>query len=102
MLNCSGHLMSTAQVESVLVEHKMVAEAAVSQEVRQPAVGRAAVASVLLLLLRLLSFLSVLLESASVASLSAAAVAAPVVVFARRLYRVLLESASVASLSAAL
>ena len=29
MLNCSGHLMSTAQVESVLVEHKMVAEAAV-------------------------------------------------------------------------
>merc|ERR1719239_1212073 len=29
MLNCSGHLMSTAQVESVLVEHKDVAEAAV-------------------------------------------------------------------------
>ena len=29
MLNCSGHLMSTAQVESVLVEHNMVAEAAV-------------------------------------------------------------------------
>merc|ERR1712080_463821 len=29
MLNCSGHLMSTAQVESVLVEHKNVAEAAV-------------------------------------------------------------------------
>ena len=29
MLNCSGHLMSTAQVESVLVEHNQVAEAAV-------------------------------------------------------------------------
>jgi len=29
MLNCSGHLMSTAQVESVLVEHSQVAEAAV-------------------------------------------------------------------------
>jgi len=29
MLNCSGHLMSTAQVESVLVEHNEVAEAAV-------------------------------------------------------------------------
>jgi len=29
MLNCSGHLMSTAQVESVLVEHTHVAEAAV-------------------------------------------------------------------------
>lgn len=29
MLNCSGHLMSTAQVESVLVEHQEVAEAAV-------------------------------------------------------------------------
>merc|ERR1712110_1410612 len=29
MLNCSGHLMSTAQVESALVEHKNVAEAAV-------------------------------------------------------------------------
>ena len=29
MLNCSGHLMSTAQVESVLVEHSGVAEAAV-------------------------------------------------------------------------
>merc|ERR1712106_470567 len=29
MLNCSGHLMSTAQVESVLVEHEKVAEAAV-------------------------------------------------------------------------
>jgi len=29
MLNCSGHLMSTAQVESVLVEHTDVAEAAV-------------------------------------------------------------------------
>lgn len=29
MLNCSGHLMSTAQVESALVEHKSVAEAAV-------------------------------------------------------------------------
>ena len=29
MLNCSGHLMSTAQVESALVEHKGVAEAAV-------------------------------------------------------------------------
>jgi len=29
MLNCSGHLMSTAQIESVLVEHKDVAEAAV-------------------------------------------------------------------------
>jgi len=29
MLNCSGHLMSTAQVESVLVEHESVAEAAV-------------------------------------------------------------------------
>ena len=29
MLNCSGHLMSTAQVESVLVEHSHVAEAAV-------------------------------------------------------------------------
>jgi len=29
MLNCSGHLMSTAQVESVLVEHSKVAEAAV-------------------------------------------------------------------------
>ena len=29
MLNCSGHLMSTAQVESVLVEHPNVAEAAV-------------------------------------------------------------------------
>lgn len=29
MLNCSGHLMSTAQVESVLVEHQSVAEAAV-------------------------------------------------------------------------
>ena len=29
MLNCSGHLMSTAQVESVLVEHGSVAEAAV-------------------------------------------------------------------------
>ena len=29
MLNCSGHLMSTAQVESALVEHKDVAEAAV-------------------------------------------------------------------------
>ena len=28
MLNCSGHLMSTAQVESALVEHKKVAEAA--------------------------------------------------------------------------
>ena len=73
----------------------VVAATAASQDVRQPAVGRAAVASVLLLLwllsvllllLRLLSFLSVLLllwllslwtpsqnlESASVASLSAA------------------------------
>lgn len=29
MLNCSGHLMSTAQVESALVEHPNVAEAAV-------------------------------------------------------------------------
>jgi len=29
MLNCSGHLMSTAQIESVLVEHAHVAEAAV-------------------------------------------------------------------------
>jgi len=29
MLNCSGHLMSTSQVESVLVEHAAVAEAAV-------------------------------------------------------------------------
>jgi len=29
MLNCSGHLMSTSQVESVLVEHPRVAEAAV-------------------------------------------------------------------------
>ena len=29
MLNCSGHLMSTAQIESVLVEHPAVAEAAV-------------------------------------------------------------------------
>ena len=29
MLNVSGHLMSTAQVESVLVEHSKVAEAAV-------------------------------------------------------------------------
>jgi len=29
MLNCSGHLMSTAQIESVLVEHDAVAEAAV-------------------------------------------------------------------------
>ncbi len=29
MLNVSGHLMSTAQVESVLVEHPWVAEAAV-------------------------------------------------------------------------
>jgi len=29
MLNCSGHLMSTAQIESVLVEHPDVAEAAV-------------------------------------------------------------------------
>jgi len=29
MLNCSGHLMSTSQVESVLVEHADVAEAAV-------------------------------------------------------------------------
>jgi len=29
MLNCSGHLMSTSQVESVLVEHPEVAEAAV-------------------------------------------------------------------------
>ncbi|XP_071744557.1 acetyl-coenzyme A synthetase isoform X2 [Lepeophtheirus salmonis] len=29
MLNCSGHLMSTAQVESALVEHRHVAEAAV-------------------------------------------------------------------------
>ena len=29
MLNCSGHLMSTSQVESVLVEHSAVAEAAV-------------------------------------------------------------------------
>merc|ERR1711915_1039715 len=29
MLNCSGHLMSTAQIESVLVEHNDVAEAAV-------------------------------------------------------------------------
>jgi len=29
MLNCSGHLMSTSQVESVLVEHEAVAEAAV-------------------------------------------------------------------------
>jgi len=29
MLNCSGHLMSTAQIESVLVEHQDVAEAAV-------------------------------------------------------------------------
>lgn len=29
MLNCSGHLMSTAQIESVLVEHCDVAEAAV-------------------------------------------------------------------------
>ena len=29
MLNCSGHLMSTAQVESALVEHAGVAEAAV-------------------------------------------------------------------------
>jgi len=29
MLNCSGHLMSTAQVESVLVEHDKVSEAAV-------------------------------------------------------------------------
>jgi len=29
MLNCSGHLMSTSQVESVLVEHQQVAEAAV-------------------------------------------------------------------------
>jgi acetyl-CoA synthetase len=29
MLNCSGHLMSTAQIESVLVEHANVAEAAV-------------------------------------------------------------------------
>ena len=28
MLNCSGHLMSTAQIESVLVEHPAVAEAA--------------------------------------------------------------------------
>lgn len=29
MLNCSGHLMSTAQVESVLVEHESISEAAV-------------------------------------------------------------------------
>jgi len=29
MLNCSGHLMSTAQIESVMVEHEDVAEAAV-------------------------------------------------------------------------
>lgn len=29
MLNVSGHLMSTAEVESVLVEHEDVAEAAV-------------------------------------------------------------------------
>ena len=29
MLNVSGHLMSTAQVESVLVEHSKVAESAV-------------------------------------------------------------------------
>jgi len=29
MLNVSGHLMSTAEVESVLVEHPRVAEAAV-------------------------------------------------------------------------
>jgi len=29
MLNCSGHLMSTAQVESVLVEHQSISEAAV-------------------------------------------------------------------------
>lgn len=29
MLNVSGHLMSTAEVESVLVEHENVAEAAV-------------------------------------------------------------------------
>merc|ERR1712226_244197 len=29
MGNCSGHLMSTSQVESVLVEHEAVAEAAV-------------------------------------------------------------------------
>ncbi len=29
MLNCSGHLMSTAQIESVLVEHAHLAEAAV-------------------------------------------------------------------------
>lgn len=29
MLNVSGHLMSTAEVESVLVEHPLVAEAAV-------------------------------------------------------------------------
>lgn len=29
MLNVSGHLMSTAEVESVLTEHSLVAEAAV-------------------------------------------------------------------------
>merc|ERR1712110_1252850 len=29
MLNCSGHLMSTAQFESVLVEHESISEAAV-------------------------------------------------------------------------
>ena len=77
----------------------MVAEAAASQEVRQPAVGRAAVASVLLLLWllsvllllpQLLFFLSVLLLLWLLS------------LWTPSLYRVLLESASVASLSAAL
>ena len=29
MMNCSGHLLSTAQIESALVEHAAIAEAAV-------------------------------------------------------------------------